>query len=108
MKIKIDNHKKINKYWALFFEKKDDTLDVFFKYDYFKHGNPKRNISKDAICKLTANEWFSLHINGRFTSYSGQHYTQSFLNIANTTNFDASFLYAKNPKKHINFMSHLF
>ncbi len=105
---KIYKNRKNNKYWTFSFEPKDDILSVFFRYTYFEHGSPSRHTSKEAICKLKINEWVSIHINGRFTSFSGQYYEQHFINIANTSSLDTVFFSYKSPIKHIDLMVHLF
>lgn len=97
-----------NKYWSFTFENENDLLLVYFAYTYFQHGQPKRDERRFKIFTLKLNDWGSFHINGRFTSYSGQHYRQHFVNIAHIDKFNHQIFLDTKPKIFINKMENLF
>ena len=96
------------KYWSLFFNNEAGFVKVQFKYSYWEHGKPDRGKFKKTLFKLRKNEIGVLHINGRFTSYSGQHYTQHFVNIANTTEVCENIFMNREPTYFVNKMADLF
>ena len=96
------------KYWSFTFKSEKDLLEVDFAYKYSEHGQPKREERHFKIFVLQLNEWGSFHINGRFTSYSGQHYRQHFVNILNTDKYNQKIFIDSKPKIHINKMENLF
>ena len=101
----IENDKR---YWTLAFRRESDAVQVLFTYDYISHGQPERKDHRTPLFKLVLGEWGSFHINGRFASYSGQYYTQHFLNIGNIAEFKPDLFLESEPKVHINKMDHLF
>lgn len=98
-----------NKYWSFSFlggEGKD--IQVLFTYDYFEHGQPNRGAYRRPIFKLGSGDVGILHINGRFTSYSGQWYKQNFVNIANVDTVEPGVFLVKKEKYFVDKMVHLF
>jgi len=100
--------KNDKRYWTLAFHRESDAVQVLFTYDYIRHGRPERKDHRTPLFKLALGEWSSFHINGRFTSYSGQYYTQHFLNVGNIAEFNPDLFVEIEPKVHVNKMDHLF
>jgi hypothetical protein len=100
--------KDSGKYWTLSFRKENDAVLVLFTYDALYHGRPERNDNKRPLFKLVSDEWGAFHINGRFASYSGQYYTQHFLNIGNFSEFISDRFVKSAPKALVDEMDHLF
>ena len=97
-----------DRYWSLSFPEDQDAVQVLFAYSYSQHGQPNRGTFRRPIFKLTAGQWGSMHINGRFTSYSGQWYRQHFVNIAHVDNPERNLFLSGKPDFYINKMVHLF
>lgn len=96
------------KYWSFVFEKEMDILHVYFAYKYSQHGQPKRDEHRRKIFSLETNEWGRFHINGRFSSYRGQHYRQHFVNIGYFEKCNPIIFVNSKPKIQINEMDDLF
>jgi hypothetical protein len=99
---------KSNKYWTLTFLDFKDEVQILFTYDYYEHGQPNRAAYQKPLLKLRLGETGSLHINGRFSSYSGQYYKQHFVNIGNVCQFNSNLFLENEPNHHVDKMVHLF
>lgn len=101
----IDNTEK---YWSLIFNNETGFVKVQFKYNYPEHGKPDRGRFKKTLFKLRENEIGIFHINGRFASYSGQYYSQHFVNIANTAEILGNIFIENEAAYYANKMADLF
>lgn len=97
-----------NKYWAFEFEKPAEKLCIYFSYSYHDHGQPNRNMFRRNVFNLKIGEIASLHINGRFTYYSGQWYKQHFVNIGYCDSFTKDLFVSQKPAHFIDKMDDLF
>jgi len=98
---------KSHTYDSFEFEVSEDKLRVYFSYSYYQHGAPDRKMYRRNIFNLSRGETASFHINGRFTSYTGQSYKQYFVNIGYDVN-EATVFLTKPFNQHIDKMANLF
>jgi hypothetical protein len=70
------------RYWTLQFVPAETAVLVSLKYSRDEHGLPPRREVRHPILQLAPGETGALHINGRFSYTSGQHYRQHFVNVA--------------------------
>ena len=96
------------KYWSLHFREESSLLRVFFTYDYYRHGQPKRNAHRQPIMKLDREAFACFCINGRFTSYSGQFYRQHFVNLAYVKSPTSNIFLSRRKTITVNKMADLF
>ncbi len=88
LKPKLEILPGTSKYWTLNFVDMSSVYRVIFKYKYYSHGKPDRGNDKILLFNLKSGQTGTYHINGRLTSYSGQHYIQHFVNIGNMKTVD--------------------
>jgi len=105
---KTEIFRESNKYWTLIFLKSEEQVQVFFTYDHYKHGQPNRGTYRKSLFKLQLGETGALHINGRFSSYSGQNYKQHFVNIGNVYKLDSNWFLENESNYYVDQMAHLF
>ena len=96
------------KYWSLDFREESSLLRILFTYDYYQHGQPKRNAHRQPIIKLDREAFASFCINGRFTSYRGQFYRQHFVNLAYVESPTSNIFLSERKTMTVNKMADLF
>ncbi len=97
-----------NKYWTLTFQPKDSAVQILFAYNYYEHGHPDRGTYRGTLFRLGPRKQGTLHINGRFSSYSGQYYKQHFVNIGNVDKFNPKLFLENKPDYFVDKMANLF
>lgn len=105
---KVECRENWNKYWSLKLVNENTSIRVQFAYEYYWHGMPNRGSYWRRLFTLKTGEYGSLQINGRFTSYSGQFYTQNFVNIGNVSKIDENLFVASEPTYLVDKMVYLF
>ena len=96
-----------SRYWSLSFQKKDELLEVAFRYSYGAHGQPKRS-SYQILFNLEPGQYGSFKINGRFTYYSGQFYRQQIVHVAHKPTNGPELFLKHEPIKVVSKLAHLF
>lgn len=97
-----------NQFREISFQADGQKIQVMYTYDYYLHGQPNRDEFRKTIFHLNKDEIGSFYINGRFSSYSGQRYTQVCINVANVGSVEKDLFIGAMRKCTVNKMVNLF
>lgn len=96
------------RYWSFQFQQQDEHLEIWFTYSRTEHGSPERGSHQRKIFNLKNNQTAAFHINGRFSSYTGQYYASHFVNLGFVKRFSDNLFLTKVPDHIVDLRAQLY